>query len=106
MAVDSEVGEPVLLSTRMVEYMVVNRPVLLISPTESPAARLARLSPSTVIRAEPGDAAGIARAMRVLSELAVSPEDYQRRFEATMRNHAGDRVATGLVIELLRRGLV
>jgi hypothetical protein len=79
-ATDSFLARPVFLSTKLVEYLVVNRPILLLSPAQSPGATLLRRFPETtrVVSSERIDdvSAGLAQA----AACVVDDSAYRQRF--------------------------
>lgn len=99
-ALDAFHGAPVFMSTKIIEYLVTDRPVLLLSQPNSPAARLASRFPETALNAGEG-ADEIASAMRRL----LSPVDdaaYQRRLDA-MEEFSPSRVARSLMETIAER---
>lgn len=90
-ASDSFVGEPVFLTTKLVEYAATDRPVLLITPAQSPGSQLLGKIPRTSIAA--GDAPEQAAvAMRELITRPLVASDYQERKRA-LKPHDADHVA-------------
>lgn len=96
-ATDANDETPVFLASKVVEYFMVDRRVLLVTPPSSPAAQLACKSPATVVAVrEAADA--IADGMAAIVALRPDGEAFRKRFRA-MDEFSGRSVAN----ELLRR---
>lgn len=104
-AVDASVGEPVFLTTKLIEYLVVNRPILLSSPLNSPGSQLVKKFERTVVRVDCQDTHDICNGMNMILEMQADKNDYLKRFDI-MEVFNGTKVATYFVEELLRRGLI
>jgi len=78
-AVDAADETPVFLSTKVVDYLMVDRRVLLVTPPGSPAARLAERAPGTALSVIE-TAAAIARGMDDLVAMRPGEEAYRERF--------------------------
>ena len=97
-AVDAFHGAPVFISTKLVEYLMVNRPVLLISPPGSSGTKLLSNMPvSRVVTEE--DPAVIAAAMHGLLTSAGRAGDYERRWQM-MEPFGGPAVARRFLDEM------
>jgi len=103
-AVDACEGEPVFMSTKLVEYLVVDRPILLLSPSSSPGAVLLQRFPSTTRRVGCEDPMMICRSMDELLKTTVRPEDYASRFEQ-MREFSAGCVASRFLALAEKQGL-
>lgn len=103
-AVDDFHGEPVFLSTKLVEYMVVNRPVLLISPANSPGAGLAMRFERTMQLVARQDTREIAGALTSVAGLRPDDKDYLSRFEG-MNEFSAQAVASQVLHEAEKRGI-
>jgi glycosyltransferase involved in cell wall biosynthesis len=95
LAVDAADETPVFLSTKVVDYFVVDRRVLLVTPPGSPAARLAERAPGTALCVVE-TAAAIARGMGDLVAMQPGAEAFRERF-LNMREFSGEVVATRLL---------
>ena len=92
LAVDWLQGEPVYLLTKLVEALVVDRPLLLITQPGSPGDRLASQCPDTVVSVTSSDAAAVAQGMARAQALSTQTGDYARRL-ALMQEFAAPEVA-------------
>jgi glycosyltransferase involved in cell wall biosynthesis len=101
-ALDADFGEPVFMTTKIVEYLMVNRTVLMVSPESSSSARLVRRFPETAILAPGEDPARIASAMTAALKLAGKREDFARRFQG-MSDFSAPSVAAQFLAEVARR---
>jgi len=79
-SVDAAFGPAIFLPTKLVEYLVVNRPILLISPSDSPGAALARRFERTVVHVANETPDAIADGMRRAGELETCESAYVERF--------------------------
>jgi hypothetical protein len=91
-SVDAAFGPAIFLPTKLVEYLVVNRPILLISPADSPGAVLARRFDRTVVHVATESPEAIAEGLRRTGELDADKSDYAERF-ARMDEFSGRIVA-------------
>jgi hypothetical protein len=103
LAVDWLAGEPVYLLTKIVESMVVDRPLLLLTQPGSPGARLAAQSPDTVVCLTQSDADTVAEGFGRAARMAQAPGDYDAR-ERLMEPFAASRVAERCANLLLGTG--
>jgi hypothetical protein len=78
-AVDSSAGAQVFLSTKLVEYCVVDRFVLLVGPPHGPGVSLLERFPDTAVTAGE-DPEAISRAMTELSGRAYDRDLFLKRF--------------------------
>lgn len=101
-ALDADFGEPVFMTTKIVEYLMVNRTVLMVSPESSSSARLVRRFPETAILAPGEDPARIAASMTAALQLRGGREDFARRFQG-MSDFSAPRVAAQFLAEAARR---
>jgi len=101
-SVDAASGPPVFLSTKLVEYLVVNRPVLLISPARSPGAALARRFERTVIHVSREDPEAIADGLNRAGETQAEDPEYAARF-ARMDEFSAHVVARRFLDEISER---
>jgi hypothetical protein len=104
-AVDSADGEAVFLSTKLIEYLVVNRPVLLLSPRESPGAQLTQRFCSTVKLVCNENARAICEGMIFLKYTKSDKDEYLDRFKI-MEEFNGSAVAALFLREAVRRGII
>jgi glycosyltransferase involved in cell wall biosynthesis len=94
-ATDANDETPVFLATKVVEYFMVDRRVLLVTPPSSPAAQLASKSPATVVAVrESADA--IAAGMSAIVAMPPDGEAFRKRFLA-MDDFSGRSVANELL---------
>ena len=103
LAVDWLQGEPVYLLTKVVEALVVDRPLLLITQPGSPGDRLASQCPDTVVSVTSSEPAAVAQGLARAQALSARPGDYARR-HALMQEFAAPEVARRC-IQLLFDGL-
>lgn len=101
-AVDWLEGEPVYMLTKVVEALVVDRPLLLITQAGSPGDRLASQCPDTVVSLTSSAPADVARGMARAQAMASQPGDYARR-RALMREYSGPEVARRCIQMLLKK---
>ena len=92
LAVDWLHGEPVYLLTKVVEALVVDRPLLLITQPGSPGDRLASQCPDTVVSVTSSEPAAVAQGMARAQAMSARPGDYARR-RALMQEFAAPEVA-------------
>lgn len=90
-ATDAGDAEPVFLTTKLVEYLSVNRRVLLVSPAISPGAQLIKGMCGSASRADESVAV-IYSTMKSIAASAPSTADYQSRFDL-MRPYYADALA-------------
>lgn len=103
-ALDAFEGAPVFMSTKIIEYLLTDRPVLLLSPRNSPASRLLSRFPETALSV--GDEAEeIASAMGKLLSLSCDETAFVGRLKA-MEEFSPSSVARSLIgaIEVRRIG--
>lgn len=101
-ALDADCGEPVFMTTKIVEYLLVNRPVLMVTTANSPSAQLVRRFPtSTVLVNEASDA--IASGLDQALKLSPSDAEYRNRFKG-MHDFTAAGVAKTFLSEVARRG--
>lgn len=94
-AIDAADETPVFLSTKIVDYFLVDRLVLLVTPANSPAEQLAKKAPGTAFAVRENSEA-IAAAMNDLATNGTTERDYRQRFKM-MREFSGEAVAKSLV---------
>lgn len=92
LAVDWLSGEPVYLLTKIVESLVVDRPLLLLTQAGSPGAKLAARCADTVVCVTSADPAAVAEGFRRAAAMVQQPGDYAAR-RVVMEAFAADRVA-------------
>jgi len=101
-ALDAFEGAPVFMSTKIIEYLSTDRPVLLLSPRNSPASRLVSRFPGTALSVG-NDAEDIASAMENLLARSRGDEAFQRRFKA-MEEFSPSQVARSLIGAIEAKG--
>jgi hypothetical protein len=102
--VDAAQDEPVFLPTKIIEYLVVDRPVLVISPAKSPAAALAKRFQRSVLHVPPDQPQAIADGLTQTLHLKPDPQDYSDRFQQ-MQEFTGPTVAARFLEEAAARGV-
>lgn len=98
-AVDSFVGEPVFLTTKLVEYLMTDRLVLLISPTHSPSARLVEGMRNSVVHVSEHSAAAIASGLERASTIHASNDAIATRMNR-MKEFSGKAISSIFVNEM------
>lgn len=78
-ALDASEGDPVFMSTKIVDYLMVDRVILLVSPVNSPSSQLVARFPETTITV-PENPTEIAAAMADLVRREHRAVDFARRF--------------------------
>jgi glycosyltransferase involved in cell wall biosynthesis len=101
-ALDADYGEPVFITTKMIEYLMVNRPVLMITSPRSPGAAVVNRFPSTAVLVPGEDPRRIAEGMRRALALNPNERDYQTRFGG-MEDFSASGVARRFLSEASRR---
>jgi glycosyltransferase involved in cell wall biosynthesis len=91
-AMDANDDKSVFISTKLIEYLMVDRPILLITPNNSPSYQLLQKFKETTLCAG-YDAKAIADGMQELSERHYSANNYNLRFEG-MKTFEGNSVAS------------
>jgi hypothetical protein len=91
-ATDSFSAPPVFLSTKLVEYLVVNRTVLLISPKQSPGAQLLVQAPQSCILVDAEETEAVRRGLASAAACAANTPAFDQRF-ALMTPFSGSSVA-------------
>jgi glycosyltransferase involved in cell wall biosynthesis len=104
-ASDSGEGEPVFLSTKLIEYLMVDRPVLLVSPAASPGTQLLKRFPSTTRVAPCQDPEAVGVGMTELAGGSYPAAEFERRF-AGMEEFSSRSVAALFTREAKRRAPV
>lgn len=99
-AVDWMQGEPVYLLTKVIESLVVNRPLLLLTQPGSPGAELAQRCPQSVVCITSRDPAAIAEGFARAAAMALARPDYTER-RAVMDTFAARNIAARCVSLLL-----
>ena len=99
-AVDWMEGEPVYLLTKVIEALVVDRPLLLLTQEGSPGAELAARCPQTVVCVTSRDPAAVAEGFARAEAMACAQADYTER-HAVMDTFAARTVAARCVSLLL-----
>jgi len=78
-ALDAFEDEALFISTKIIDYYMVNRPVLLLSPKKSPTSQLSQKFLNTVQVSE-NDEEKIFHSMQVLLNKPINEYDFKRRF--------------------------
>jgi len=102
-ALDAMVGEPVFLSTKIVEYLMVDRFVLLVSPSASPASRLVRRFSDTALQVS-GDPYEIANGMNDMALRAYTKESFVSRFDG-IKDYSAESVAQVFLCKMDELGI-
>ena len=80
-AYDKPVEHPIYLTTKIVEYLNVDRPVLAITPENSPVDDLIRRHNETAISVNSYEPQAVAEGFRRAQLLTPTPEQYRQRFK-------------------------
>ena len=102
-ATDSFSSAPVFLSTKLVEYLVVNRSVMLISPEDSPGAKLLSRFPQTTTLVSKEQASDVSEGLARSAACATDDSPYKQRF-AQMVDFSPKAVA-GCLLEKATAGI-
>jgi len=78
-ALDAFEDEALFLSTKIIDYYMVNRPVLLLSPMQSPSSQLSQQFLNTVQVSE-NNKGKILHSMQVLLNKPIKDYDFEKRF--------------------------
>lgn len=103
-ATDSFLGVPVFLSTKLVEYLMVNRPVVLISPAQSPGTQLLARFPETAKVATSEAAQIVSEGLAAAASIQSDDSAYQTRF-AKMEDFSPRAVSRRFLAEAEARGI-
>lgn len=101
-SLDAMTGPAIFMPTKMVEYFVVNRPILLISPATSPGAALSERFQRTVVHVWETAPDVIAEGFRKAGEVKAGGAEYADRF-AGMEPFSSKAVARYFLAEVERR---
>ncbi|WNO08123.1 hypothetical protein [Teredinibacter sp. KSP-S5-2] len=89
---DANIDEPVFTPTKIIEYLTVNRPVLAITPPNSPVDMLVGRFPDSAVSITEYTAQAIANGLDVAEKLRPGMQSYQGRF-AQMEGFSAQGVA-------------
>jgi hypothetical protein len=91
-SIDALIANPVYTPSKLIDYLVTDRPVLCLTPPGSPAAKLALRSPQTILAVTDYAPAAVAAGMADICTRAWDQAAYTRRLEQ-MRDFSGAEVA-------------
>ncbi len=91
-SVDVDARPAIFTPTKLIEYLRVDRPVLALTPENSPVARLLARSPETTVAVHDSDPASIAAGLGRAAAIAHDEGRYRQRF-AAMRDFDAEAVA-------------
>jgi len=92
-SIDTQVSPPIFTPTKIVEYMVTARPVLAITPQDSPVSKLVARSPETAIAVTDYSAEVIAAGMDKVLAAEWQSHVYESRL-AAMSDYSAASIAT------------
>jgi glycosyltransferase involved in cell wall biosynthesis len=104
LSVDATAGPAIFLPTKLVESLVVNRPVLLLSPATSPGASLARRFQRTVVHASKTSPQAVAEGLRLAKNIEATEAEYRDRFLG-MEEFGAQVVARRFLAEMENRNI-
>ncbi|HEC18042.1 MAG TPA: hypothetical protein ENI97_01715 [Gammaproteobacteria bacterium] len=81
-SIDTEATPAIFTPTKIVEYMVTSRPILAVTPQDSPVSRLLRRAPDTAVAVSDYAAEAVAAGMAQVLQLEWSGEVYEKRLAA------------------------
>jgi glycosyltransferase involved in cell wall biosynthesis len=91
-SIDALTSEPLYTPTKIIDYLMTDRPVLCLTPAGSPVGKLVARFPETILPVTDYTPEAVATGMEAICAIPWDPSMYARRMEA-MRDFSGAEVA-------------